>query len=225
MPSDLAMLQGSGAVLDYYARLKGIPVDKVLRNAARDFVFAAYRETPQAPQIRPNPWALVPGRGRYAGRGVHLHIPDYPPMEQARLAAYRIAPPRRGYALAAFLPAIAGLELKRRPPRKPAPASTLTRSGRFFAQARDPYKGGWKRGIEAFRAGRTQSHNSPSDYSRTQAGGTELQPWRTLEITEYDLSRYPQWEAMASAAGWRTAADNIMRDLIRIINNPPPPAK
>lgn len=221
MASDLPMLEGSGAVLEYYARLKGVPLAKVLRNAARDFVFAAYRETPQAPSIKPNPWALVPGRGRLEGKGVHLHIPDYPPMEQARLSAYRIAAPRRGYALAAFLPAIGTLELAKRPPRRPAPASTLTKAGRFFASAGDPYRGGWKRVIEAFRSAHTQSHNSPQDYSRTSSGGSEQEPWREISITEYNLSRHPSWADRASAAGWQAAADNVMRDLYKTLSNPP----
>lgn len=218
--ADLPMLEGSGDVLQYYADLKHIPLDQVLLHAARDIVFGAYRETPEAERIRPNPWALVPGRGRKAGKGVHLYIPDYPAMEQARLSAYRIAAPRRGYALSAFLPVIGTLELKRRPPRKAAPASTLTRAGKFFAAARDPYAGDWKRQIEAFRAAKTTSHNSPSDYSETKQGSTADGPWRELRVTEYNLSRYPGWAEKAVAAGLNAAADNIMRDLGTLITNP-----
>lgn len=220
MAADLPNLIGSGEVLQYYADLKGRPLDDVLLNAARDIVFGAYRETPEAPQIRPNPWALVPGRGRYAGRGVHLHIPDYPAIDQARLSAYRIATPRRGYALASFLPAIGELELKKRPPRRAAPASTLTRAGKFFASARDPYKGGWKRQIEAFRQGKTQGHNTPSDYSDTSKGGGLRSPWREVRVAEFSLDRYPQWADRALAAGTRNAAENILRDLARIISDP-----
>jgi len=218
--ADLPMLEGSGDVLQYYADLKHIPLDKVLRNAARDIVFGAYRETPEAPPIKPNPWALVPGRGKYEGKGVHLHIPDYPAIDQARLSAYRIATPRRGYALASFLPVIGTLELKKRPPRKAAPASTLTKAGKFFATASDPYKGAWKKEIETYRAGKTSSHNSPSDYSASRSGGSDTGPWREVRVSEYNLSRYPDWEGKAVAAGQQAAADNIMRDLARLITNP-----
>lgn len=217
---DLPMLEGSGDVLQYYADLKGVPLDKVLRNAARDIVFGAYRETPEAERIKPNPWALVRGRGRLAGKGVHLYLPDYPAKEQVRLSAYRIAAPRRGYALSAFLPVIATLELKKRPPRKAAPASTLTKAGRFFAAANDPYAGGWKRQIEAFRTAHTQSHNSPQDYSASTSGGSDTSPWREVRVTEYNLSRYPGWAEKAVAAGMNDAADNIMRDLARLLDNP-----
>lgn len=220
MAADLPMLEGSGEVLQYFADLKHIPMDKVLRNAARDIVFGAYRATPEAERIKPNPWALVPGRGRKAGKGVHLYLPDYPAMEQVRLSAYRIAAPRRGYALSAFLPVIATLELKKRPARKAAPASTLTKAGRFFAEARDPYAGGWKRQIEAFRAAKTSSHNSPSDYSETKQGSTAEGPWRELRVTEYNLSRYPGWEEKAVAAGMNDAANNIMNELSRLLDNP-----
>ena len=218
--ADLPNLEGSGEMLEYYARLKGIPLAKVLRNAARDIVFEAYRQTPEAPRIRPNPWALVPGHGKYEGKGVHLHIPDSPAVDQARLSRYRIAPPRRGYALAAFLPVIGTLELKKKPPRKAAPASTLTRAGRFFASASDPYKGGWKRQIEAFRKSKTASHNSPSQYSESREGGQSETPWREVRVTEFDLSRHPGWEDRASQAGIQAAADNIMRDLAKQISSP-----
>lgn len=220
MAADLPNLIGSGEVLQYYADLKNKSLDEVLLNAARDIVFGAYRETPEAPLIKPNPWALVPGRGKYEGKGVHLHLPDFPAEESARLSIYRIATPRRGYALASFLPAIGQLELKKKPPRKAAPKSTLTRAGKFFASQRDIYQGGWKREIEAFRSGKTQSHNSPSDYSKTTKGGGLGNPWREFRVAEYNLSKYPGWEDRALAAGMKNAADNILRDLAKIIDNP-----
>ena len=220
MAADLPMLEGSGNVLDYFADLKRIPLDEVLLHAARDIVFGAYRETPEAARIKPNPWALVPGRGRKAGKGVHLYLPDFPAIDQARLSAYRIAAPRRGYALSAFLPVIGTLELKKRTAKKAAPASTLTKAGRFFAAARDPYAGGWKRQIEAFRAAKTNSHNSPSDYSETKQGSTAEGPWRELRVTEFNLSRYPGWEEKAVAAGMNDAAENIMKELARLLDNP-----
>lgn len=221
MAADLPNLIGSGEVLQYYADLKNIPLDDVLLHAMRDITFVAYRETPEAPKIKPNPWALVPGHGKYEGKGVHLHLPDFPPMEQVRLSKYRIAPPKRGYALAAFLPAIGQLELKKRPPnRKAAVKTVLTNAGRFFATASDPYKGNWKQEVENFRKGKTQSHNSPSDYSKSTKGGGLGNPWRELKVAEYNLDRYPRWADEALRQGTYVAADNILRDLAKIIDNP-----
>ena len=96
--------QGGSEAIERFAALKNVPVSKVLRNALKDWISAAYAVTPEAPKISLSPWAYLPGRGRKKGKVVTVNLSNLPAEEAVRLSPYRLARPNRGFALSAFVP-------------------------------------------------------------------------------------------------------------------------
>lgn len=211
--NDLPNLIGSGELLEIYSTLKGVDMSKVLRNATKDFVQGAYDVTPEAPRIQQSEWAYLPGRGKKKGETVTVHLSTMPPDEQQRLEPYRLAKPKRGYALSAFIPVFQDpdLEFKTQKPRG-AKAALIQKQGSTF-QKKSGGDQSFKRSLEAYRESQS-AHFSPQDYSSEDHGGVEDEPWWEVQITETNLdAAYPDWSVFAGEAGMRNASERILKDL------------
>lgn len=94
-----AEIQDKG-LLKTYAALKNIPLAKVIRNAARDFVQAAYKATPMA-RITQSPYVRIPIEG---AKRVFRYIPwdSLDEKAQGRLKKRRIRL-QRGWSKASWI--------------------------------------------------------------------------------------------------------------------------
>lgn len=66
------LLDGLDDLMRKMAAAKDIPIGKVVRNAARDYVHAAYLTTPRANRSK-TAFLIVPGRGRLSGRNIWVN--------------------------------------------------------------------------------------------------------------------------------------------------------
>lgn len=213
---------GQENVLEFYAMLKGVPLWKVLKNAAKDALKGAWLATPRAEKrATPQPWAFLPRGGKHGdGRGVYVHIPSQSETTQRRISAYRIAKPRSGYALAAFIPAMKDLDFKTRKPPKAANEKALGTIASFYAR-KTAAKGNFKARTESWR--RAHTHASvPNDYSMGLVNPDRAAPWVLLKVKEYALrnGKYADWASKSLKSGTDRAARTIMRDLRRILAHP-----
>lgn len=214
--NDLPNMLGSGALLDLYARLRDRVCDdglgQILRNATKDYIQAAYNVTPEAPKILKSDWAYLPGRGKRRGETVKVRLSSLTQEEENRLEPYRLAKPRRGYALSAFVPVFQDpdLDFSTQKP-KGSKASLIQKQGGTFAK-----KGGgdraFKRSLEAYREAQS-AHFQPSDYSSERHGGKDGEPWYEIQVTETNLDEYPNWADEASEAGYRLASERMLKGL------------
>lgn len=207
-------------VIEQYARIKGVPVWKVLRNAAKDCVQGAYMVTPRArPMPGPNPYAFLPGRGKKAGKAVYVRIDRQRPSEQRRLEKFRLARPRAGYALAAFIPVMRALGFKRKKPPRAANERVLGRIGSFFARR----TGGdeFKAAVDNFRQAHTHA-NQPGKYSYAVIGKRPERPVVALAVNQYALTNpeYRDWATRALRNGMMRAARIIIRDMTKLLEHP-----
>lgn len=221
MPNRLHIdLSGVKDLLAYYAELKQIPLSKVIRNAAKDFIQGAYDKavTPLGEKIAKNPWALVPGRGKKAGKGVYINLDRQSPEDARRLELFRLRKPMRGFARSMFIPVMRELEFKKPKPSGAASFDRVQRGFSFYANRRsDPFKAQ----IEALRSARTSSGRR-EPFSHREICGTEDAPAIRLTVRQPSLSQYPQWESAAHSAGVRLAAARIAKDLLRIVKSTHP---
>ncbi len=118
----------SKGLLQRFAELKGIPVSKVLRNAARDFVQAALRETPMAYLSR-SPWARIKTRG---GKTAYRRIDNFDGAARDRLAKQRIRI-RRGWNRATWRGVMAALGMTQRNRPRSVPRAVDVRSGAVWS--------------------------------------------------------------------------------------------
>lgn len=87
-------------LLQTYARLKNIPMAKVLRNAARDFVQAAYRATPLA-RIKQSPYVRLPIEGtKHTYRYILWDSLDEKAQERLKKRRIRL---QRGWSKASWI--------------------------------------------------------------------------------------------------------------------------
>ena len=121
----------AAGLIDLFARLKGIPVAKVIRNAARDFVQAALKATPRG-RLAKSPY----GRVKLGADYRYFRLDRLSPRELARAKRRRKRdsrltmplPMRRGWSKASWIGAFRELGMGRTPtaPRK-LPASVIQR--------------------------------------------------------------------------------------------------
>ena len=215
MENDLPNLEGSGEVLKYYADLKGIPLSKVLRNAAKDCVWGAYKATPEAEKIAKLPYAYLPGHGAKKGKTVTVRIDnEIDPLEQVRLSNWRLHKPNCGFALSAFIPVFKELEFKSKKPRGNATMLKKVWSA-FEKRGGDP----WKKEIDAYRqsqsAGMTEKNYSHSERHEGSNPSVEI------SITEIALDKqHPEWQTEALEAGCKLAAETMLNDLEKLVIRP-----
>ena len=70
-PTLQAELAKIDSIMQIFAKAKGVPIGKVVRNASRDFTRYVYAKTPPS---KPNKdWTQVPGRGSSSDRKIWLH--------------------------------------------------------------------------------------------------------------------------------------------------------
>ena len=213
-------LQGLNELLDYYAELKQIPLSKILRNAAKDFVQGAYgksdKTTPVGEKITKNPWALVPGRGKMAGKGVYLRLDNLPPEDQKRLEKFRLAKPLRGFARSMFIPVMRELEFKQ---KKPPQAANLDRVQRGFSFYAHKNSDAFAQKVESTRA-KVQSSHEP--FSERKIVGNAVHPGIEIMIREPSLSQYPNWKETASQKGMALASQRLAKDIIKTFQSKHP---
>lgn len=121
----------AAGLIDLFARLKGIPVAKVIRNAARDFVQAALKATPRG-RLSKSPYGRVKVGDDYR----YFRIDRLTPRELARAKRRRRRdsrltmplPMRRGWSKASWIGAFRELGMGRTPtaPRK-LPSAVIQR--------------------------------------------------------------------------------------------------
>lgn len=213
-------LSGIPNLLETYAALKGIPVEKVLHNAAKDYVQGAFKVTPKAEKASELPdWCLFPGRGRKAGKSVWVpwHKAMGKAVSQARadaIDAYRIRKRVPGFALSSFIPVMRSLGFKQKAPPKSASENQVKRGWSLYATRKDPYKGGFKRGVEDFRKGVQMTR---TEYGAAAETGTGDNFQINIQVDEKSLSFFPQWSQQAHSAGLALATARLRRDMEKTI--------
>lgn len=215
-------LSGLREILEYYAELKEIPLSKVLRNAAKDFVQAAYGKgdmtTPVAEKIAKKPWALVPGKGSMQGKGVYVRLDSLDAKAQRRLEKFRLAKPMRGFARSMFIPVMRELEFKQKKPPQAAPLDKIRRGFSFYAhKSADAFAAD----IEGERA-RRQAAGRREPYSQRRIVGDAAHPGIEVTIREPSLSLHPEWQENAAKKGYALASQRLARDLIKTIRSKHP---
>lgn len=212
------VFQGGKDAIERFAALKGVPVSKVLKVALKDWIYAAYLSTPEAPRISPNPWAYLPGRGKARGKVVSVNLSNLPAVEAVRLSPYRLSKPNRGFALSAFVPLFQDPELEFSTKKKKGGTNRnkLDRQSRTFAT-----KGGgdvsFKADIEGYRQGKSEGMTAP-DFASTKHTESEFLSCWEATVNEIRLTQYPNWSNQAIDAGYARAAKNIIENLEKEID-------
>lgn len=240
-------LEGVDDVVSYYAELKGVPLADVLRHAGNDIAYGAYLATPTAAVRGKSRFALLPGRGRAAGKSVYVNLDTEAERERnrkhrvfrvkrkksnhlSRLNQYRLASPARGFAKSVFIPLFKSLGFSSRAKDKPkagdeANFAKYRRGFSIFATSRNPYSGdAFKMKTEQYR--RVRMH-SLEDYTAGQApkkGDTSPNASFAIEVTEpaLDNTKHSSWARSAAAAGFARAGGIIAKDLKRVLSSKHP---
>lgn len=207
--------QGGSEAIERFAALKGVPVSKVLRNALKDWIYSAYKVTPEAERISLSPWAYLPGRGKAKGKTVSVNLQNLPAEEAVRLSPYRLARPNRGFALSAFVPLFQSPELKFQSPKTRAGTDRkkLDKLSGTFAKA----NGGdtaFKASLETYRQGKSEGMTAKDFAATSHRDAENLSCWEAT-VTEIRLDRYPGWTTTAANSGYEKAARNIVENLER----------
>lgn len=207
------VFQGGRDAIEHFAALKNVPVSKVLKVALKDWIYAAYLTTPEAPKISLSPWAYLPGRGKKKGETVTVNLTTLPAIETVRLSPYRIAKPNRGFALSAFVPLFQDPELdfSTKKTKGGTSKSKLDRQPRTFAKK----SGGdvsFKGEIESYRTTKSEGMTATDFASTKHQDGENLSCWEAT-VTEIRLTQYPNWSNEAINAGYERAAKNIIENL------------
>ena len=239
-----ARLDGVDDVLAYYAELKGVPLADVLRHAAKDIAYAAYKATPSAMARGRSSFAMLPGRGKKRGKSVIINLEAEAAREAsrahrpfkdrkkrwkkgghlARLNKYRLASPARGFARSLFIPLFKQMGFKTQKPRA-SDASAYEKFSRgfsVFASPASPYADGFKEGVETFRA-RNMRPSSVFSSAEAPASGGEA-PRFGFSISQPALTSpaHASWASDALQAGYDRAASIIARDMAKILRSPRP---
>lgn len=236
-------IQGVDELVHLLAKLRQIPVAKVLRNVAKDFVQAGYMDTPKAEKMAgKNPFALLPGRGRshktgqsLAGKSVKVNLDKYRDEVNARrhrnfskprpksrhlsmLEAYRLGRPRRGFALSVWIPTVQELGFKKKAPPGAAKLEQVQKGFTLFAKSAGGYADSFRAEIEAYR----QSKQSDQTLSQATLSGTDTHPVIAISAHEPSLDHYPNWENHVRAAGLALAGARLIRGLQKCIASKDP---
>lgn len=213
MSDDEEVFQGGSDAIRRFAELKNVPVSKVLRNALKDWIYAAYQTTPEAPKISPNPWAYLPGRGTAKGKVVKINLQNLPALEAVRLSPYRLARPNRGFALSAFVPLFqdSALEFTTVKKRSGTDGKKLARQSKAFAKTGGG-DAGFKSEVESYRRSKSEGMTERDFAQAKKHEAPNFSAWEAT-INEIRLDQYPGWSDRASAAGYERAAKNIMVNL------------
>ncbi len=229
-------IEGVDELVHLLSKLRNIPISKVLRNVAKDFVQAGYMDTPKAAAMAgKNPFALLPGRGKMAGLSVKVnldrerakvegrrHRAFSKPRPQSRhlsmLEAYRLGRPKRGFALSVWIPVMKELEFKKKGPPGAARIEQVQRGFTLFAKSSGGYADTFRQEIEAYRR---QKQADQTLSSRT-ISGTETHPVISIAVHEPSLDRYPGWEAHVTQAGLALAGARLIRGLQKAVASKDP---
>ncbi len=234
-----ATLEGVDDVLAYYASLKGIPLADVLRHAAKDIAYTAYKNTPSAKSRGRSRFALLPGKGSKRGRSVVVSLDAEAQRESsrqhrnfknirkrwkksghlARLNKYRLAVPAKGFARSLFIPLFKAMGFKSGKGASASDSNAFAKYSRgfaIFASASDPYPGSFKSQVEAFRSRHMSSGES---FSAQETSGDAAKPRTGFSITQPALSSpaHADWEQTAASLGFARAGAIIARDLRRCL--------
>lgn len=234
-------LEGVDNVLAFYAELKKIPLSDVLRHAAKDMAYAAYKATPSSFARGRSSFAMLPGRGRKAGKVVIINLDAESARESsrkhrlfkdrkkrwkkgghlARLAKFRLASPARGFARSLFIPLFKSMGFQSGKARGSDVSAfdKYSRGFSIFASSASPYSDGFKEGLEAFRS---RSMKDATAFS--QAEGQEdksASPRFGFSISQPALSssRHASWSSDALQAGYQRAGAIIAKDMARCLRS------
>lgn len=229
-------VQGLHDLVHLLAKLRQIPLAKVLRNVAKDFVQAGYMDTPKARKFSgKNPFALLPGKGRMAGKAVKVNLDKYRQEVEARLPrnfrkprpksrhlsrleAYRLRRPMFGFALSAWIPAMQDLGFKKKSPPGAAKWKTVKQGFTLFAKSSGGYSDSFRKDVEEFRRART----ADSILSSAMLSGGLEHPVITISVHEPSLDRYPDWEQNVRKMGMALAGARLIRGLQKCISSKDP---
>lgn len=237
-------MEGVDDVLAFYASLKGVPLADVLRHAAKDIAYTAYKNTPSAKSRGRSRFALLPGKGSKSGRSVVVSLDAETQRESsrphrkfkdprkrwkksghlARLNKYRLATPAKGFARSLFIPLFKAMGFKSGKGASSSDSNAYARYSRgftIFANASDPYPGAFKRQIESFRA----RHMAPGDsFSHSETSGEAATPRTGFSITQPALSNptHAAWEQTAASLGFSRAGAIIAKDLRKCLRSKRP---
>lgn len=229
-------VHGVEGLVHLLAELRQIPVAKVLRNVAKDFVQAGYMDTPKAEKIPGrNPFALLPGRGRMAGKSVKVNLDKYKAEVAARrhrnfrkprpksrhlsmLEAYRLGRPKRGFALSAWIPAMQDLGFKKPAPPGAAKWESVQRGFTLFAKTGGGYADSFRQEIEEFR----RSKQTDQQLSQATLSGSATHPVITIQVHEPSLDHYPDWERHTRSMGLALAGARLIRGLQKCLSSKNP---
>lgn len=234
-------LEGVDNVLAFYAELKKIPLSDVLRHAAKDMAFAAYKATPSSFARGRSSFALLPGKGRKAGKAVVVNLEAEADRESsrqhrpfkdrkkrwkkgghlARLAKYRLASPAKGFARSLFIPLFQAMGFKGGTARG-GDVSAYNRYSRgfsIFASSASPYPDGFKEGLESFRARAMKGAAAFSKSEEQDRGGASPSFGFSISQPALSSSRHASWSSDALQAGYQRAGAIIAKDMARCLRS------
>ena len=235
-------IEGVDELVHLLAKLRQIPVAKVLRNVAKDFVQAGYMDTPKSQATGKNSFALLPGRGTshktgksLEGKSVKVNLDDYKTEVNARkhrnfskprpksrhlsmLEAYRLGRPRRGFALSVWIPTMQELGFKKKGPPGAAKLEQVQKGFTLFAKSAGGYADSFRAEIEAYR----KSKQTDQTLSQATLSGTDTHPVITISAHEPSLDRFPNWEGHIRQAGLALAGARLIRGLQKCIASKDP---
>ena len=121
-------------LLRRFAELKAIPIRKVIRNAARDFVQAALKETPIAAEKKSRFVRAKLSNGKYAYRPVDsLSEDELKKKDKSKNLVWHRIRIKRGWNRATWRGVMAALGMNQKPKPKVVPSAVDTRSAAVWA--------------------------------------------------------------------------------------------
>ena len=238
MADAICKIDGVNDLIRRLAKLRQIPVAKVLVRAAQDFVQAGFMDTPIAQKmLGNNPWALLPGRGKKANQSVKVNLDDYAAKVNARkhrnfskprpksrhlqkLDAYRLARPHRGFALSVWIPVMKQLGFKKKGPPGAADYEKARKGFHLFANTRKVgYKDNFRQEVEAYRA----AHQTDKGLAYVKIfNASSPHPVILVHVHEPSLDHFPNWEGHIQQMGLALAGARIIRGLQKCIASKDP---
>lgn len=235
-----ATLEGVDDVLAFYASLKGVPLADVLRHAAKDIAYTAYKNTPSAKSRGRSRFALLPGKGSKRGKSVVVSLDAEAQRESsrqhrnfknprkrwkksghlARLNKYRLSTPAKGFARSLFIPLFKSMGFKSGKGASATDSNAFSKYSRgftIFATSSDPYFDSFKQQVESFRSSHMSSGES---FSTSETSDDTATPRTGFSITQPSLesSTHADWEQNAASLGFARAGAIIARDLRKCLN-------
>ncbi len=131
--SDVSIKVDGRSLVEAYARLKKVSVAKVLRNASRDFVQAAYKATPIA-QMKVSPYYVVRDRN---GVKRYIHESRMRGRTNAGIGRARRVVIARGWSKATWIGVMRQLQMRAKNKPSNVPEAALMYSGMRMTQTQD----------------------------------------------------------------------------------------